>query len=62
MIKKYTGHCATSQKVAGAIPDGVIRNVVSRNPFRQHYDPGVDSASNRNEYLEYFPGLKLAGA
>ena len=23
-------------------------------PFRQHYGPGVDSASNRNEYQEYF--------
>ena len=21
--------------------------------FLHHYDPGVDSASNRNEYLEY---------
>ena len=24
--------------------------------FRSHYGPGVDSASNRNEYQEYFPG------
>jgi hypothetical protein len=23
-------------------------------PFRPHYGPGVDSASNRNEYQEYF--------
>jgi hypothetical protein len=23
--------------------------------FRPHYGPGVDSASNRNEYQEYFP-------
>jgi len=22
--------------------------------FQPHYDPGVDSASNRNEYQEYF--------
>jgi len=27
-----------------------------------HYGPGVDSASNRNEYQEYFLGLKAAGA
>jgi len=27
--------------------------------FRPHYGPGVDSASNRNEYLEYFLGVKL---
>jgi hypothetical protein len=24
--------------------------------FRSHYDPGVDSASNRNEYHVYFLG------
>ena len=30
--------------------------------FRPHYGPGVDSASNRNEYQEYFLGLKAAGA
>jgi hypothetical protein len=27
-----------------------------------YYDPGVDSASNRNEYQVYFLGLKAAGA
>jgi hypothetical protein len=26
------------------------------------YDAGVDSASNRNEYQEYFLGIKAAGA
>ena len=30
--------------------------------FRTHYGPGVDSASNRNEYQEYFLGVKAAGA
>jgi len=25
-------------------------------------DPGVDSASNRNEYQGYFLGIKVAGA
>jgi hypothetical protein len=30
--------------------------------FRPHYCPGVDSASNRNEYQEYFLGVKAAGA
>ena len=30
--------------------------------FRSHYVPGVDSASNINEYLEHFLGLKAAGA
>jgi hypothetical protein len=36
-------HCATNQKVAGSIPDG------------------VNSASNRIEYQEYFLGVKVAG-
>ena len=27
-----------------------------------HYGPGVDSASNRNEYQQYFLGVKAAGA
>ena len=30
--------------------------------FRSHYGPGVDSASNRNEYQVYFLGVKPAGA
>ena len=30
--------------------------------FRSHYGPGVDTASNRNEYQEHFLGLKAAGA
>jgi len=30
--------------------------------FRPHYGPGVTSASNRNEYQEYFWGVKGAGA
>jgi len=30
--------------------------------FRSHYDPGVDSATNRNAYQEYFLGVKAAGA
>jgi len=28
----------------------------------EYYGPGVDSASNRNEYQEYFLGVKAAGA
>ena len=29
--------------------------------FRSHYGPGVDSASNRNEYQEHFLGVKAVG-
>ena len=30
--------------------------------FWPHYGPGVNSASNRNEYQEYFLGVKAARA
>ena len=43
-------HCAINRNVAGSIPD--------LQSFRPHYDPGIDSASNRNEYQEYFLGDK----
>jgi len=29
--------------------------------FQSHYGPGVDSASNRNEYQEHFLRVKAAG-
>jgi len=54
--------CATNRKVAGSIPTGVSGFFIDIKPFRSHYDPGVDSASNRNEYQEYFLGVKAAGA
>jgi len=50
-------HCATSRKVAGSIPVGVLEFfIVIILPT--HNGPGVDSASNRNEYQEYFLGGK----
>ena len=33
-------------------------NFPLKQSFRSHYGPGVDSASNRNEYEEYFLGGK----
>ena len=41
---------------------GVIGFFIYINSFRSHYGPGVDSASNRNEYQEHFLGVKAAGA
>jgi hypothetical protein len=45
-------------------PEG--RGIDSRwcdwNFSQWRYGPGVDSASNINEYEEYFPGVKAAGA
>jgi len=54
--------CATYRKVAGSIPDGVIGIFIHIKSFRSHYGTGIDSASNRNEYQEYFLGVKSAGA
>jgi len=54
--------CAANQKVAGSIPAGVSGFFIDIKSFRSRYDPGVDSASNRNEYQEYFVRVKAAGA
>ena len=45
-------------KVAGSIPAGVIGIFIEVKSFRSHYDPGVDSASNRNECQVVFLGVK----
>jgi len=48
--------------VAGSIPAGVSGFFIDIKSFRSHYGPGVDSASNRNEYQEDFLGVKAADA
>ena len=53
---------ATNRKVAGSIPAGVSEFSIDIKSFRLHYGPAVDSASNRNEYQDYFQGVKTAGA
>ena len=50
--------CATNQKAAGSIPAGVNGYFIDIKSFLSHYGPEVDSASNRNEYQEYFLGVK----
>ena len=42
--------CDTNWKVAGSIPASVSGFFIDIKSFRSHYGPGVDSASNRNEY------------
>jgi len=49
---------ATSRKVADSMPAGVSGYFVGIKSFQSHYGPGVDAASNRNEYQEYFLGVK----
>ena len=36
-------------------------NFSLKQSFQPQYGPGVDSTSNRNEYKEYFQGVKEAG-
>jgi hypothetical protein len=45
-------HYATSRKVAGSIPDGVTGIFHWHNLSGRTNGPGIDSASNRNEYQE----------
>ena len=60
LLPIYRG--ATDRKVACSIPAGVSGFFIDIKSFRSHYDPRVDSASNINEYQEYFLGVKTAGA
>jgi len=53
---------ATNRKVAHSIPAGVSGFFIDIKSFQSHYGPGVDSASNKNDYQEYFLGGKAAGA
>jgi len=50
--------CSTNRKVAGSMPAGASGFFIDIKSFRSHYGPGVDSASNRKEYQEYFLGGK----
>ena len=58
----YYCYIVDKAKVAGSIPAGVSGIFIDIKSFRSHYGPGVDSASNRNEYQEHFLGVKAAGA
>jgi len=57
-VAQWLRRCATNRKFAGSIPTAVNGFLIDINSFRSHYGPGVDSASNRNEYQEYFFGGK----
>ena len=61
-VAQWLRCCAANRKVASSIPAGVIGLFIDIKNFRSHYGPGVDSASNRNEYQEFFLGVKAAGA
>ena len=60
-VAQWLRRCATNRKVAGSISAGVGGLFIDIKSFRSHYGLGVDSASNRNEYQDYFLGVKAAG-
>ena len=60
-VAQWLRHYATNREDAGSIPDGVIWIFQWHNPSGRTISPGVDSASNRNEYQVYFLGVKEAG-
>ena len=61
-VAQWLRCCDINRKFAGSIPAGVIGFFIDIKSFRSHYGPGVVSASNINEYQEYFLGVKAAGA
>ena len=61
-VAQWLRCCATNRKVSGSIPASVSGFFIDMKSFRSHSDPGVDTASNRNEYQEHFLGVKAAGA
>ena len=61
-VAQWLRCCATNRKVAGLIPDSVIRNFHWHKPSDRTMALGVDSASNRNEYQEDFLRVNAAGA
>ena len=46
-------HCATSRKVVVSIPSRIIGKFLLTQSVQSHWGPGVDSASNSNEYRGY---------
>jgi len=48
----------TTREFPGSIPACVSGFFIDIKSFRSHYGPGVNSASNRNEYQKNFLGVK----
>ena len=57
--KKQTYKAAKLFVLCPTLTSGLFIDIKS---FRSHYGPGVNSASDRNEYQEHFLREKAAGA
>jgi hypothetical protein len=71
MYPNFLGHDAGEQLFEALRYKPQVRGFHSRrchwnfsliHSFLPHYGPRIESASNRNEYQEYFLGVKAAGA
>ena len=60
--RSWFRHCATSQIGRGFDSRWCHLNFSLSYSFRPHYGPGVDSATNINEYQEYFQRVKATDA
>jgi hypothetical protein len=58
----YSDIFATNRKVVESIPDGIIGIFHRHNPFGRTMALWLTQPPNRNEYQEYFLGVKAAGA
>ena len=58
--RSWLRHCATSRNVASSF--GIRLQFFIDIILPAAHGSGVDSASNRNEYQEYFLGVKAADA
>ena len=61
-VAQWLRCCARNRKVADSIPVDVSGIFIDIKSFRSHYASTFDSASNKNEYQEYFLRAKAAGA
>jgi hypothetical protein len=61
-VAQWLRYCATNQKVAGSLPDGVMEFFNDINPSDCTMALGSTQPLNRNEYQEYFLGVNAAGA
>jgi hypothetical protein len=57
----YQDYCAASWKVAGSIPDGIIRIFFIDINLLASLWPWVESACSRSEYQEYFLRSRVGG-
>ena len=53
-VAQWLRCCAANREVTGSIPVSISGFFIDIKSFRSHHGPGVDSASNRNDYQEHF--------